>query len=150
MIIADDLVNDILNPDQRRSVAIVLQMFEESLRLADAWLQGAEANGILYRRKLNLPPAQRRAAQRRIAAALDQIAAIAQTLDLEPKVDDPAGLIRGKMSVCWANLIDTQSTKLKRFGEVDPRLESVLDPAVGQLAQLALELASVFDGYFVA
>jgi hypothetical protein len=42
-------------------------------------------------------------------------------------------------------LIDNQSGKLKRYGQVNPALESVLDPALGQLAQLALDLASVFD-----
>lgn len=138
-------MDDLLNPNQRRSVAIALRMFEESLRQTDSWLQEAEANGILYRQKLNLPAPQRQEAQQRIAAALEQIAEIVQTLDLEPVLDNPAGLIRGKMSVSWASLIDTQSDNLRRYGQVDPRLKSVLDPAVRQLAQLAFDLASIFD-----
>jgi len=139
-------MNDLLNPDQRRSVAIVLKMFEENLRQTAAWLDGAEANRILYRRKLKPSLARRQSAQHRIAAALEQIATLAKETGLEPEVEDPAGLIRGEMSVNWANLIDTQSGKLKRFGDVDPGLESVLDPAIQRLAQMALELASVFDG----
>jgi hypothetical protein len=125
-------------------------MFEEDLLYAQAWLLGAEINGILYRRKLILSPEGRLAAQERINAALEQIAALAREIGLEAEVDSPANLIRSKMSVNWANLLDTQSAKLKRFGEVDPGLESVLDPAVGQLAQLALELAAVFDEHFAA
>jgi hypothetical protein len=138
-------VNDLLNPDQRRSVTIVLRMFEENLRQAEAWLQDAEVNGILYQRKLNLSPARRQAAQQRVAAALEQVAALAQEIGLEPEVEDPAGLIRGELSVSWANLIESQSSKLKRFGDVNPGLESVLDPAIQHLAQATLELAALFE-----
>jgi hypothetical protein len=119
-------------------------MFEENLRLTAAWLDGAEENGILYRRKLNLSPVQRQVAQQRVDTALETIASLAQKIGLEPEVEDPAGLIRGEMNVSWANLIDTQSRKLKRYGDVDPELKSVLDPAIQRLAQLAMELASIF------
>jgi len=137
-------MNDLLNYNQRRSVTIVLRNFEEHLRMTSAWLDGAEENGILYRRKLNLSPVQRQVAQQRVDTALETIASLAQKIGLEPEVEDPAGLIRGEMNVSWANLIDTQSRKLKRYGDVDPELKSVLDPAIQRLAQLAMELASIF------
>jgi len=143
-------MNDLLNPDQLRSVTITLRMFEEDLLDVQAWLHGAETNGILSKRKLTLSPESRLAAQERINAALEQIAVLAREIVLEAEVDSPDNLIRSKMSVNWANLFDTQSTKLKRFGEVDPRLESVLDPAIEKLAQLALELATIFDEHFAA
>jgi hypothetical protein len=136
-------MSDLLNPSQRGSVAVSLKMFEEQLRLTSAWLDGREENGILYRRKLNLSPAQRQAAQQRVVTALEIIAALAQKIGLEPEVEDPAGLIRGEFSVSWANMIDTQSIKLKRYGDVNPELEKVLDPAIRRLAHLALELASI-------
>jgi len=136
-------MNDLLNPAQRTSVTIVLRNFEESLRQAEAWLQGAEANGILYRRKLDLKPAQRQAAQQRVTAALEIIATLAQAIGLEQEAEDAVGLIRGEMSISWANLTDTQSRKIKRYGDINPELESILDPAIQQLAQLAMELASI-------
>ena len=138
-------MNELFNPDQRRSVAVVLKKFEESLRQAAGWLQGAEANGILYRRKLDLSPARRQTALKRIAAALEQIAALSRKIGLEQEQDDPAGLIRGEMSENWANLIDTQSDRLKRYGDADPRLAETFDPAIQHLAQLALELAILFE-----
>jgi hypothetical protein len=138
-------MNDLLNPDQLRSVTITLRSFEEDLLYAQAWLHDVEENGILYRRKLTLSPESRSIAQERINAALERIALLAKEFGLKAEADNPANLIRSKMSVNWANLLDTQSVKLKRFGEVDPELESALDPAVRQLAQLALELATVFD-----
>ena len=72
------------------------------------------------------------------------IANLAQEISLEQEVEDPAGLIRGEFSVSWANLIDTQSRKLKRYGDVNPEAKNVLDPAIQKLAQLAMELASIF------
>jgi hypothetical protein len=138
-------MNDLLNLSQRGSVVVSLKMLEENLRLTAAWLDGREDNGILYRRKLNLSPAKQLAAQQRVASALETIDILAKKIGLEPEVEDPAGLIRGEFSVSWANLIDTQSRKLKRYGDVNPELKSVLDPAIQRLAQLAMELASIFE-----
>lgn len=140
-------MNELYNPAQLRSVAIVLKTFEESLHQADAWLQGAEVNGILYQRKLNMPTALKKAAQKRITIALEHIAALAREIGLEQEQDDPAGLIRGQMSEIWADLIDSQSSKLERFGDTDPRLTERFDPAMQHLAQLALELATLFENH---
>ncbi len=100
-------MNDLLNPYQLRAVTITLRMFEEALFYTQGWLQGAEANGILYRRKLTLSPEGKLSAQERINAALEQIAALAREIGLEANVDSPANLIRSKMSVSWADLLDT-------------------------------------------
>ena len=140
-------MNDLFNPEQRRSVAIVLKKFEESLHQADAWLQGVEVNGILYQRKLNMPTVLKHTAQARIKAALAQIATLSREIGLGQEQDDPAGLIRGEMSENWANLIDTQSDRLKRFGDTDPRLAETFDPVINHLAQLALELAVLFENH---
>ena len=138
-------MKSLLNPEQQSSVKIVLRMFEDNLREVETWLQGAEVNGILYQRRLNLPAAKREAVQQCVDAALEIIAALAQAIGLEQEVEDAAGLIRGEMSISWANLSDTQSRKLKRYGDVNPELESILDPAIQQLARLALELASIIE-----
>lgn len=140
------VVNDLLNPDQLRSVEVTLRMFEENLRMTASWLDGAEENGILYRRKVALSKERRKAARQRINAALDEIAVLARMLDLSPEEKDAIGLIRGRLAVSWANLIDSQSGKLNRYGDVDPRLEGILDPAIQRLVELAQELEMLFEG----
>ncbi len=139
-------MNDLLNPDQLRSVEVTLRMFEENLRMTASWLDGAEENGILYRRKVALSKERRKAARQRINAALDEIAVLARMLDLSPEEKDAIGLIRGRLAVSWANLIDSQSGKLNRYGDVDPRLEGILDPAIQRLVELAQELEMLFEG----
>jgi hypothetical protein len=138
-------VNGFQNIYQRRSLEITLRLFEEELREAETCLQVSQVNGILYKRKLSLPLEQRQAAQLKITAALEQIASLARKLVLEPEVQDLARLIRSQMSRNWANLLDVQSDKLNRYGDVDPGLTTVIDPAIHNLSQLALELASIFD-----
>jgi len=139
-------VSDLLNPAQLRSVEVTLRTFEKNLRLSAAWLDGEEENGILYRRKLTLPTAQRDVARQRINAALEQIAILARMLDLPPEEEDVIRLIRGRLAVSWANLIDSQSSKLKRYGDVDPEAERTLDPAIRRLVKLVQELESIIEG----
>jgi hypothetical protein len=137
--------NDLLNSDQLRSVTIVLRMFEEDLRQMDTWLDERQADGILYSRQLHLTPRQRAEARNHIAAALGEITVLAEKLGLEPEVEDAAGLIRGQMSVAWANLIDSQTKKLKRYGKVHPEVAKEIDPYMQRLAHIALELSSLFE-----
>jgi len=135
-------MDNLLSAPQRASLAIVLRLLEQDLRQADKWLQGAEERGILYRRKLRLPPERRAIARRHIAAALKQIAELARTFDLQPVDDSPEATITAEMSERWANLCDARSDKLKRYGDVDPRLAQVLDPSLDRLIELTLALMS--------
>ncbi len=138
-------MDDILNAYQKNSVATVLRTLEEDLRQANTWLDGRQADGILYRQKLSLAPARSRQARLRIAAALAEISALAEKLGLQPEIVNPAGLIRSQMSVDWASLIDSQAGKLRRYGEVHPAAAREIDPHLHHLAQIALELAQLFD-----
>ena len=135
-------MKDMLNEAQYTSLAIVLRQLEDNLHQADAWLQGAEDNGILYRRKLRLPPERRAAARQVIAVALNQIAELAREFNLAQVDDNPAAIVIAEMSERWANLCDTRSDKLKRYGGVDPRLSQALDPSLDRLVELTLVLMS--------
>jgi len=136
-------MDDLLNPAQRSSLTIGLRAFEMHLRQASAWLRDGEERGILYQRSLNLPPERRAAARAQIAAALARIAVLTERFDLTAAEDDLRATIAAQMSVDWANLCDMRSAKLRRYGEVDPRLTEVLDAGVDALAQLALSLAAL-------
>ena len=136
----------LLNTAQRNSLTIGLRSFEADLRRADAWLQGEEERGILYRRSLDLPPEGRAVARAQIAAALACIATLAERFDLAVTEDDLGATIAAQMSVDWANLCDARSAKLRRYGEVDPRLPDLLDADIDRLAQLALSLAALGRG----
>ena len=130
-----------LNDYQRNSLAAVLRLHEHRLRQAEEWLLQTPASGSLYRRVLRLSAEQRQLALGRIAEALALVAQVARDFALEPVEEDLGAGMAADMTVSWANLLDASSGKLGRYGAVDPRLGPLLDPYVGRLAELALELA---------
>lgn len=137
-------MDHLFNPYQKASLATTLRMFEDNLRQAQDWLNGQQVHGILFQRRLHIPLSQQVALQKRISAALSEIALMAEKFHLEQKFEDPASLLAGQMSIAWANLIDSQAHKLKRYGKVHPDLAQELDPHLQRLAQAAMELATLF------
>ncbi len=139
-------MKELLNAYQLNALQLTLRSFEEYLRQADEWLSGKTEQSILYHRRLQLSSDRQKAAKRQIAKALKDIAHLASKLELQPLEEDPASLIRGQLMVSWANLVDARSTKLKRYGEIDPRSAIELDPALESLARSAMEIAQLFEG----
>jgi hypothetical protein len=135
----------LLNQTQRNSLANVLRMFEESLHQAEAWLEGAEEGQIIYHRKLYLGEEKRRKARQKIAQALAEISAMAERFELNMQQENASSLVYSQFIHLRADLIDTTSDKLRRFGTVDARLTEVLDPAIKRLFDIAMEIASAFN-----
>ena len=137
-------MKDLLNPSQWNSLRITLRAFEENLREAQEWLDGKEEHGTLYQYKLVLSVENRKRAQLQIKIALDQIAKLSSLFEMPKQNENPASLIRGEMSVSWADLHDSRTHKLGRYGKVHPELANVLDSEVQHLAEIALNLAAIF------
>jgi hypothetical protein len=60
---------------------------------------------------------------------------------------NPASLIRGEISVSWADLHDSRTHKLGRYGKVHPELANMLDSEVQHLAEIAQNLSVIFGEY---
>ena len=133
----------LMNQAQRTSVFVALRAFEQYLRQLDRWLSGLEADGILYKYKMELQFERRAMMQQKIATGLALIEDLAQTLQFKPEMIDLVGAVRGQMSESCANLIDSHAAKLHRYGEVDPGLSQPLDPAIDRLVQIAAELGQL-------
>jgi hypothetical protein len=118
-------------------------MFEENLRHTLEWLNGREENGILYSRKLNLSEENREQARQEIVAALGSIEKLSLKFDLLKETGDAGSMLRGELSVNWANLLDTRAIKLVRYGGVHPKLASILNSDIQNLAEIALQLTAI-------
>lgn len=138
-------MEDVLNPYQRSSLRSTLIAFEKSLRSAEAWLNGKQEYGVLYSARLRLSNALRVEALREIRVALMQISKLSQRFQMEKREEDPLLTMRAEMSIAWANLWDSRSQKLARFGNVDEKLAQTLDPDVERLAEIAQRLALFFS-----
>ena len=140
----DGHMKDLLNPSQWNSLRITLRTFEENLRRTQEWLDGKDEHGTLYQYRLVLSAENRKRAQRDIKIALDQIAELSRLFEMPKENENSASLIRGQMSVSWADLHDSRTYKLGRYGKVHPELAKVLDSKVQHLAEIALNLAAIF------
>jgi len=131
-----------LNERQRTAVVIALSGLERDLRQAEVWLRGQIQDGVLYRSSLRLSSARRARALSEIARALEVIVRLANRLELPSTEESLTSRIAAAMTIDWANLIDTGSAKLKRYGPVDPELHGTLDPEMECLARLALSVST--------
>lgn len=131
---------ELLNPHQHLALTITLRHLEKTLRgiLADLV---SEEQAILYRSQITLPEALRPEVRARVEAALEQIAWLAQTFALEPETIDNTARLRGPLALLRSDLYDVQAAKLRRFGDVNPDLAAVLDPAVLELIGLLHEIS---------
>jgi hypothetical protein len=133
-----------LNPNQQNYLYATLSSFEKALRLADQLLAQGNQRGILYYQKSNLDPALRQSARHKISVALEELANLAKQLGLEPREENSDQMIMAQMSASWSDLVDSQSSRLKGYGPLDPQAAALIDPAVNRLAKMAAELGEVF------
>ncbi|MCL4561367.1 MAG: hypothetical protein M1281_12215 [Chloroflexi bacterium] len=132
------------NENQIRRVRIILQHFEEDLRLALHWLDRNPDEGYLYRRKLVLSEDLREKARQSILQGLEEVRRLAETLDFEPESENAARIILGHLSIDWENLSGLHARDLKGFGAVHPNLPHILDEPAERLSQIAMELTHLF------
>ena len=133
-----------LNPNQQNYLYATLSSFEKALRQADQLLAQGDERGILYYQKSNLDPALRQSARQKISLALQELANLADQLGLEPREENSDQVIMAQMSASWSDLVDSQSGRLKGYGQVDNQAAALIDPAVNRLARLAAELGEFF------
>ena len=133
-----------LNLYQQNYLYVSLRSFEKALQLADQLLVEGGQRGILYYQKSNLDPAIRQSARNKISRALQELANLANQLGIEAREENSNQMIMAQMSASWADLVDSQSDRLKGYGELDMQAAQLIDPAVNRLARLASELGEFF------
>lgn len=136
-------MNELLNPYQKNSLRVSLVMLEENLRHTREWLDGREENGILYYRRLKISEETKKQATQRIEVALGLIEKLSTIFELDKELQSAASILQGDLTINWANLVDTKSNKLRRYGQIHPELGDMLDPDIQNLAELAFNLSTI-------
>lgn len=135
-----------LNPSQQRYLYASLISFERALRLADDLLSNPDERGILYYRQVQLNDLQRQEVRERISQALYELKVFADRLGFEPKEENSAQMIMAEMSMSWVNLVDANSDRLLKYGDLSPEAAAFIDPAIEQLARIAIEFTRIVQG----
>jgi hypothetical protein len=133
-----------LNFAQRNRVVNVLRSVEMHLLEARAALYEPPKAGILFREALDISAERRTAIESEIESALSDIAALAGELELPATEQNIANKIAAAFSVDWADLIDSTSSTLRRYGLVDPGLAEVLDARMTRLSERAAAIAHLY------
>jgi len=136
-------MDSLLNIAQHRSLEIGLRIVETHLLQARAWLASEPELGTLQQRRVNLSPARRAAILELISVAQGEIDRLAAQFTLASVEQDFAAVFAAEMSTDWATLCDLRAAKLRRYGEVDRRLQDELDPGIQRLIELVTSLASL-------
>jgi hypothetical protein len=134
---------NLLNEAQRNRITNVLRSLELDLRQARATLDRPGAEGILFRIAPSTPGKRLAKIDREIEAALDDIAWLARELALEAREQDVTSKVAAELTVDWADLVDSTSRTLVRYGTVHPGLAEVTDERLERLAERALTIAHV-------
>jgi hypothetical protein len=137
-------MDELLNEAQRGRIVTVLRSLELDLAEARAALAAEPQEGILYHMRLSTPPDRCAAILAQVEAARTEIAALARKLDLPVTQQDPATQLAATFSVDWADLVDSRSATLRRYGTVNPRLAELIDEPLERLAGRASTIAHLF------
>ena len=131
-----------LNPYQKNALEVEMRQLETALLQARQFLRHPPENGLLTYYK-PVPDAVRLRLEILIDAMLAEIEILVHDFDLQSREEDIGRWIDAEMAVAWADLYDTLSPKLKRYGEVNPILATTLDPHLKRLIELAQALSVV-------
>jgi hypothetical protein len=122
-----------LSDTHRRGIGATLKVLDEVLCGFEQWAQGREVHSVLYSERNGLSAEQRQTMRSEIAGIRETLAELRSTLRLEGTVEDVTNIIRGECAVLWSNLVELESTRLRRYGPPPPGLGGYLDPKIAKL-----------------
>ena len=135
-----------LNDAQRTSLGIVMRMLEEKMRAIEARLAQPEERALTFEVRNDLTPAMVQVLREKIDEVYVLIRALRDRLALPPTVKSASRDALTGLMPLWVVLQESTSERLRRYGEVDPSLAHVLDPKIGALARLMVEMDAAARG----
>ena len=134
-----------LNHSQKRALEVQLRNLEQVLFRVGHFIRERPEQGLLTH-YIPVPETMRPRFEALIEQMHEEIALLVRQFELQPKAADSRSYINAKMALTWSSLNEMLSSKLKRYGEVDPALSESLDPCLNRLIDLALRIAEITKG----
>jgi hypothetical protein len=132
-----------LNESQRRHYEVLFARLERTLAHLETATRGGDPRLHLTDVHDDLPARFVEDAPRIIAQARQELAALADTLSLRPRVESRRRVCRALLTAELNGLTDATSTRLRGFGEVDSSVGEHVDPALEQLRATVGRLADL-------
>ena len=131
-----------LNDSQKRALEVQLRNLEQVLYRVGHRIRERPEEGLLTHH-IPIPETVRRRFEALIKQMHEELAVLIRQFELQPKAVDSRSHVNATMALTWSSLNEVLSSKLKRYGEVDPALSESLDPCLNRLIDLALQVAEV-------
>ena len=134
-----------LSDSQKRALEVQLRNLEQVLFRVSHFIRERPEEGLLTH-YIPVPETIRPHFEALIAQMHEEIALLVRQFELQPKEVDSRSYINAKMALTWSSLNEVLSSKLKRYGKVDPALSESLDPCLNRLIALSLQITEVARG----
>jgi hypothetical protein len=132
-----------LSENHERAVATTLTILDERLCEFEEIAGGRQLRSILHQEVNDFSRAQRAEMMREIVLARQAVRELSHALRLRPRVESLSRRVRGASSSLWESLLDTQSKRLRGYGEVPSALADYLDPRIDQLVAQVEHIAEI-------
>lgn len=115
----DDAPKPGLSANHARTISTALSKVEKDILEIERYVR-SPPHGRMYELVDDLTDAQKDKLLDKIEQLKECIRDFADALNLTPDKASLSGMIRGKLSIDWANACDIQADKLSSYGPVDP------------------------------
>jgi hypothetical protein len=131
-----------LTDNQRRHLTVYLAQVEDAVESLERLATDRTSERVLRIDRRDLPEGFGPASMDDLAQVRTGLAEMASSLHLEPLERSRAQEALGLLTIAIVQLEDAGSRGLRGYGEVDPDLPAVLDPALGRLRALLARVAA--------
>lgn len=130
----------VIDERHRRIIELRMRSFEEALIEIQRLVSTKDEQGIFYRMHNPLSASARRELLEKIEQIKQVLLALKEEFGFSNYNEDIVSRVRGILSYEWTVLCDTESKRLRGYGDPAPELTQVLDPYVARLIALVEEM----------
>ena len=136
----------LLNSSQKNSLQVSLRMLEEKLLTMEMLLENRTMNGELYSFYIDLEEDEIKNLKNIFIEMHKLIAEMKHIFNFGDQKEFLSNQLAGMSAYYWTVFMDETSKKLKRYGDVSPQLENILDPMIEKFVYYIEQLATIKKG----
>jgi hypothetical protein len=130
----------LFNPAQKNALRVSLLLLEKGMLEVDRLLAAGEHHGVLFRIVDDLGQNTKTSVSRLVHDVRGVIRELQARFQLDMELEGKSRAIFGKVPLLWEMVTDTDARRLRGYGEVDPTVETLLNPSIEHLSRLLLQM----------
>ena len=130
-----------ISENHRRGIASTLGLLDEMLCQFEQWAQGSEAHGVLYEESNSLTARQPKQIMGTITSIREVMKTLRDDLKLERNILDIRTAVWSRSASFWEALVELETGRLKRYGELPEGFAEYFDPKINTLVELLREFS---------